>query len=483
MRKVMIGMLLVALMMSLAGCRQHERNSTISQEESSEKDVPQELLVFDCTTTGSLLKNYQAAHPETMINSWRMKADQIDRYVQKFGEPDIILFESDGSSMRMTYSEGLPNGQTEVTVKIEGGTTLEDLIKADYALDMSSLLEADQEIDLGLYYPGTMNIGCIDGKLYAIPLSLQADYIILSDSQLKGSAFESLSEGYSAMELLNAVLSEMDKAIEEEKYWYSGYSGGYKWLYDVGAISYENGEVRLDQELFSRVWQIMKKQEAEIERRLNEDTYIKGASISIEEEDLYSYDDFAFSMVDELNTAGNCPQEWLVYANSLATDKADEAIYVFWRPIEDEKSSFAAWVGEWGIVGSGSKHPEEAYAFLRQMMDTPITVVPSNGQNIENQIRSFPINRGLALEMVDAILQIRDKYSYEDIPGDFPVIPLTEELKNDLEYYLNNITSIYSFDCMPECRELEGMILTHAAEKDMLTGYEAAKDILKEWMK
>lgn len=478
MRNVMIGMLLVALMMSLAGCRQHERNSTISQEESSEKDAPQELLIFDCTTTGSLLKNYQAAHPETMINSWRMKADQIDRYVQKCGEPDIILFESRGSTERMTYFEGLPNGETEKTVKMEGNTTLEELIKAGSILDMSNLLAADQEMDTLQYYPGTMDIGCINEKLYAIPLSLQTDFIVLTDSQLRGSAFESLSEGYSAIELLDAVLTEMDKAIEEGKYWYSGYSGGYKWLYDVGAISYDNGEVRLAQEVFSRVWQIMKKQETESYRRLDEND---GSSwIAIGDEVLYAYDDFAFSMVDELNLVGNCPQEWLVYANSLAAEKAQENVHVFWRPIEDEKSSFAAWVGEWGAVGSGSKQPEKAYACLRQMMDTPITVVPSNGQGVENQIRSFPINRDLALDMMDSIQIKRDKYTSEDIIGDFPVIPLTEELKGDLEYYLNNITRLYAPDYMPECRELEGMFLTNVVEKDILTGYEAAKDILNK---
>lgn len=407
-RRGWIWVLVLALLLMATGCRDTDRTGSLSQ---AEEETPEKLIVFDLTSDNSqLIVDYQAAHPEIALEIHSITGDW-DKFVEKYGEPDIIL----------------------------GMVSLMDEYADSYALDMTKFVEAD-ETDFNVYYPGVTEIGSIDNRIYALPLELSSDMIILTDSQLKGSAFEELSENYAAGELLDAMLKEMRKASNDGTMGVLGQEVAGTLLYEIGAITEENDELRLDKELFEKVWTVMQKG---FISEATEYGYRGGFSF-YSNIDLFgiSEEEYKFMITNRW-----CPQEWLKYMNSLMQEQSGEAIHVFWKPMADS-GKFTAWVSEVGMIGKNTAYPQTAYNCLRQMMDTPRTVF-TFGRDTAGWVQGFPVNKEQALLMIDNVEGAYSEYQYirgTMIGQTFPALPLSEELHTDLEHYLNNIGQLRYYD-------------------------------------
>lgn len=227
MRKIsLIWILLMLFIISTACCHQ----STSSQQADDHTEDP--ILIFTCPGTELLIQNFQQAQPDINIQT-KVVYGSIEKEIERYGEPDILLDFASGSDFADYYKIGM-------------------------AADITSFYEKDTQFDDRQYFPGITEVGRSNGQLIALPITIQLPYMTIAKEKWENSAFSAMPETCSVMDLLSAMNEELDKAESKEQYLVFGkeYVDMADWLFSMGAIQEMDTELTIDYELFDNLYQI-----------------------------------------------------------------------------------------------------------------------------------------------------------------------------------------------------------------------------------
>lgn len=421
---VMIGLL------GLAGCRQvHVRPEESRPEELQQaENESDELLVFYQKGLGKMvLNNFKSEYPEVVFQEVSFeKQDQIKKKIEKYGYPNLILFDN-----------------TE---------RLDSWVKEDLLEDMTNLMDTDEDFNEAAYFPGAKRACTIRNALYALPLGLEAHYLTIREEAWQGSAFEYLPEQYSIQELLEAIEIELDRGRKDFYYVLNGrfgmdYFG--EWMLDSGGLQIEDGQVQMDQELLALTARVADKWQS------NSNDAMKASAIQYSKypkiDPRFGEGQYAAVSWNDLSTIA--PQIGLVYAQSVNDALLGQDTHVLFRPLNGSPGRYTAKISVLGAIGRHSSKQEESYEVLRKMMDLPPMACSDVGATNIFEEEPFPVNREQAFAMLQKVeeegvpeffLQVEATGVLE---GDFvPKQPLKDELKAELEKYLNGIEYVYLSD-------------------------------------
>lgn len=435
MKKIKL-MAFLVLMVIIVGCYHVKRHKETSTEEAQEP-----ILIFVMGSDNRpIVRNLQSCYPELNLEVIEVDATKVygesklditmeevvDHYIKQYGNPDVII-----------CNPGRLYGNIAKWAENE------------YVCNLNEFMEMDVNCDKNQYYPGVFDIGKIDGKLYALPLGLKADFWTMRESAWKGSYFSELTENYTKNDLLNALENQLryenDQGINGKVVVDGLEDGGrilYSRLLQWGAIEY-NQDVDLEQSLFEQLWTIQKLADTNVGFHSDHQylqSYTLQDPLALNEQYLASSWYWA--------SGAQVPSIALLRAQCINRHVFNEATKVVWIPyqMKDGQNEYAVEVAYWGMVGGQSERKEQAYEVLRFMIDMMPTVYYQDPYNL---IAHIPVNRQCALAMIDEMDQSEITCFYYVANGNLTSAPggrLDPELKESIEEYMNHITKIYAVD-------------------------------------
>lgn len=318
--------------MLLCGCGQ-TRNVIDNQKDEQIK----ELCVLYTQENEILISNFENLYPEYELEKVFLDGN-IDAVLDSGITPDIIM--AQGSSPLMQWYE------------------------KGYIREFGSYLSEDDKIDEEDYFPGALTVGREEDLLLALPLSAQVTYLTVRQSMVEETTFRDLQGEYTLNEYLDVLEEEYSHVIEEGTMVVSGYPfylDIFGLLFASGAITIDDGETIIDQEVFERLYNIC----AAFHRNFEEDALVSS----------FTYRDAAIDPRDGEYVAASWgrtpPQVGVLYAQSVNQELMNEEIDVFWWPTAGETGGHAAKISTLGMIGAESQSPQAAYEVLRLMMDMP----------------------------------------------------------------------------------------------------------------
>ncbi len=332
-RKMFCIVITLAILLSGCGQRREAKNDL-----SSEQEQTKELCVFYDQDNETLIANFEKFYPEYELDKVFLESDIKDQ-MSRGKIPDLII--------------------------ANGGTPLMEWYKQGFIQEMGSYYGEDLEIEDEDYFPGALEAGREEDMLLALPLSAQVQYMTVRQSIMKETAFGNLSGEYTLEEFLDVLLEEYSGVVEKDTMVVSGIPFCYDFLgllFTTGAITLEEDQVKIDQEIFEKLYRIC------VENCRN---YKEDANVS-----MLIYRNAAIDPRDGDYKAaywhGCPPQVGVLYAQSVNQQLLDEDIDVFWWPMNGEAGCYAAEVVTLGMIGAESENPQVAYEVLRLMMDMPV---------------------------------------------------------------------------------------------------------------
>lgn len=450
--------ILIILSFLLSGCTFDKREQREERKEmqKAEQDAP--LLVFAISDESrNVITNFQIVYPDIELEVVTIDAesdalrkfmegelpqgatytldDAMEDYIQLHGSPDLII-----STTQKISQEKLP-------AWIESG----------WVQEMSQYFSEDESFQSDSYYPGTADIGRVEGVLYALPLALNTEYWTLRDEVWNDTEFGTLKEGYSAADLLNCVEKELEAEVAAgAEGWivldtgYSYMNDTYAWLHKFGAIQMTNGEISLDKELFTQICQV---QSLCIDNVLDRESnlWVLHTAVDPRAAAEQYYVTLWSSNLEDIQA----PQIGLIHAQSVTQSVFQQDSHVLWLPhqTKDGKSEYAAEVAYWAMIGSETQRAQEAYDVIRLMMDMPAQFVTASVNLSSNSgiNAHVPINRQNAINMItqmeeSTIQSFAIKSSDPTITATVPRVAATPEMRASMEAFLSNITQLYTAD-------------------------------------
>lgn len=402
MRKIICSITLIAMILfALVGCHNNE-----VREETVEK-VKDPLLVFYAQTYEPILRNFERIYPDIELEIKSLNG-QIDEYIERYGEPDIIL-----------------------------DSGVEYWAESGYIADITGLYEQDSEFDSHHYFKGVTEACKVGEALYAVPLTISFPYMTIEESKWENSEFASMPENYDALDLIDAMNQELEKAEGRENYLVFGKEYVYfpEWLYSIGAIVEKDDEYSIDPEVFKALYQM----QMNLQRnRTANDSLVERFYLPYSPSVMGdTYLAVAFGQIAP-------PQTGLILENSIYKGYNGESIKAIWRPAVGETRYYIADVTSLGMVGAKSDQQQEAYEVLRMMMDMKISEwVVSTGNFTNNTM--CPVHVENAKLFIDAVensgLDVFLDYepNTREEMYNVPKQALTEEMKHEIGNVLDHI--------------------------------------------
>ncbi len=447
--------ILITLSLLLSGCTSAKREQR-KETQKAEQDAP--LLVFMISDKcRNVITNFQIEYPDIELEVVTIDAeadalrkfmagelpqgstytldDAMEDYIQLHGSPDLII-----STTQKISQEKLP-------AWIESG----------WVQELSQYFSEDDSFQSDAYYPGTAEIGRVEGVLYALPLALNTEYWTLRDEAWNDTAFGALKEGYSAADLLNCVEMELEAEVAAgADGWivldngYSYMNDTYAWLHKFGAIQITDGEVSLDKELFAQICRV---QSLCIDNVLDHESnlWVLHTAVDPTAAAEQYYVTLWSSNLEDIQA----PQIGLIHAQSVTQAVFHQDSHVLWLPRQTKngESEYAAEVAYWAMIGSETQRAQEVYDVIRLMMDMPAQFVTASvnlGSNSGINAH-VPINRQNAINMItqmeeSTIQSFAIKSSDPTITAVVPKAVATPEMRASMEAFLPNITQLYTED-------------------------------------
>ena len=402
MRKMIVSIVMMVLLTAMAaGCQNKE-----VRKETSEK-ITEPLLVFFDNGCEPLVQNFKAVYPNVELEARNMNG-MIEEYINKYGEPDIIL-----------------------------GGGLQYLAGNGYIADITELYEQDHEFDSGLYFKGVME-GCKVGEsLFALPLTVSFPYMTIEKSKWENSEFAFMPENYDGLDLLQAMNVELEKAEGRENYLVFGKEYVYfpDWLHSLGAIEEKEEGTTIDPEVFEALYRMqlnLQRNRAENDP-LVERFYLPYSPSVMGD----TYLAVSFGQIAP-------PQTGLILENSIYKGYNGESIKAIWRPTVGEERCYIASMTSIGMVGAKTDQKQEAYDVLRMMMDMPIAQwVVSTGHFMDNT--PCPVHIENAKQLIEIVETTGQEFFLDYEPNtreemyNVPKETLSEEMKMEIYDVLDHV--------------------------------------------
>lgn len=397
-KKFLFFIFLIVFVIESIGCNNFnatEDSSFIKQEE---------LLIFYEDGTENILNDFRIQYPNYEILMKKgNNEEEIEKLKLYYGEPDVIL---------LNYNINKYEDQ---------------VLEEKYGCDLSELIYNDTSIDDGNYFAGTFSIGKKGDEILSLPLGISLNMMILREEQWFGSAFEKLEENYTGKDLLNAIEYEIDHEIENGMFINQDSVGiSVHMLQLLDGIIEKEGKTTIDEELYRQLYNI----------------WYKGTN-NLSKVDTTVYEENLRANIG-YRTLG-APQTVLAYQTSENMYWHCQETYVVYFPTMTDGGAFGACVQQAGIVGKNSEKKEQAYEFLRLLMDMPLitysypglqsnkTFCPVNKQNAYMLLENFE-------KLTESKVQI-EKYNGERYSIDY--IKVSDRERAKLQYVLKNISFLY----------------------------------------
>ena len=259
----------------------------------------------------------------------------------------------------------------------------------------------------------------------------------IDESKWENSEFASMPENYDALDLIDAMNQELEKAEGRENYLVFGKAYVYfpEWLYSIGAIVEKDDEYSIDPEVFKALYQM----QMNLQRnRTANDSLVERFYLPYSPSVMGdTYLAVAFGQIAP-------PQTGLILENSIYKGYNGESIKAIWRPAVGETRYYIADVTSLGMVGAKSDQQQEAYEVLRMMMDMKISEwVVSTGNFTNNTM--CPVHVENAKLFIDAVensgLDVFLDYepNTREEMYNVPKQALTEEMKHEIGNVLDHI--------------------------------------------
>lgn len=444
----MLGFILcITTMLLTAGChkvRQDTRRDSVSEAEP--------LLVFQFYHD-IITDNFKQEYPDIPIEVVQMWDDEsYEQNVLKHGNPDIILLNRNMST-----------------------PSLEEWSESGYIADITEYFSVDEEFDSSQYFPEAAEVGKIGEALYALPLSVDIPFMTIQEEVWEESAFASMPQEYTGLDLLQAMEEELDKPREED-FWV--FQGGEVILTSYGKeIFQDNKAEEHEKEMFNQLYQTWRK--------------------SIDNFYTAAYDSFTPPLAPIDPSANKhiaavygsmisvAPQVGLVYAQSVTQERVGRDIRVIWFPALEDSDRYSANVCTFGAVGEKSDRKQEAYDVIRKMMDMSVSLwVPIEGDN-PRYASLCPIHKERAKEMID-LVENTGVSSFAPLNAErsstlfyAPKQKLKDDLRAELEWMLGHIGALHRDT--PQRDQVYGIMNTYAGN-GIEEGFDCYEEIMSMLM-
>lgn len=364
----------------------NDHSATIQDDFQLESDMDEPLTIFyEEESSILLLLNLQNAYPDIQFNAYMIapttkgNSIDIDEYAKKYGNPDIILYDS------FAYT-----GQNK---------RIQEWYQQGWITDISEFYVKDSSIIESEYIPGVFETLTYGDALLGLPLSWSIQGLIVRESKAKESALALLPDDYTGEELFQALLKETENRENGvEFFWPNWISTPIDLLLDMNEVKKrENGEVCIDEALFHSLYEFDMK-------RTIIDEYAKSKYGSLGEYmSRYVGDPSLDPAMYEGRYFGcsifGAPQISVIYAKSVAKH-CGEDIQMYWIPASKNGKEYVGEIRQVAFVSGRSTRQKQAYKVIRMMMDMPIEVIPYQANGCVPQICS-PVNIKQALTMLD----------------------------------------------------------------------------------
>lgn len=397
-----IFLFLVLLIVACSACKVSSEDVIIVELKDTE-----ELLVFYEEGTKNILDNFQIQYPEydLKVKKFYGEEESLKDLILYNGEPDIILL---NYKLNSDYDR---------------------MLEEKYGYDLSDFVKEDVNIENDQYFPGTFSVGKNNDELVALPLGIGLQMIIMREEVWLDTEFAALDNNYTAQDLLEAIEVELDRKWETGVVFNPEQVGiSYQMLQTLGAIEKNGGEVTINEEIYAQLYEI----------------WYKGKQY-LEDLDATGYNgQFEMTFVRPLAGA---PQISLASSTSYNKFVYDQDIHVLYFPCISDTSGYGASVQTAGLVGKNSNSKQQAYEFLKLLMDTPIETYILNDDLFETTF--CPVNKENAqifLEKFEEVAKSQGGIPFGSWGEEQEIIELTKvsEIEREKLYQvIDNIQYLY----------------------------------------
>lgn len=375
----------------LNGCASLTNGRRINGQVETLDNMEEPLIVFYDGAGYYLIKSFMESHPEInieIVNCIPSAGESIDykTLIAKNGTPDLIIASEDISGY------------------------LPEWYEKGYIADLGEFYSNDVSVVEDDYFPETFDIFRKDSILYALPLGITMDCIIISESNYAESSFSKLTDEYTGKELLNIMLEEINKEKAKDEFFTETSCNILDFLYYFDAVKKTADDIEIDQELFKQIYEIMYLGLKEADEAIS---FWNDLGISFESSEGYAYPgaieprryDGKFTV--SMGGVDSAPAVVLSYAETISQYYRDEGIKAVYFPTIDDGSKYQASVEVWAAICEESNRKQLAYELLRALMDEEIKsfggisgmLVPLGGSF--HSCNVYPINRRNAISFLE----------------------------------------------------------------------------------
>jgi len=371
-----------------------------------------------------------AARGEQVLDVYYLTGDPAAAFIARgyrSGDSNLIInaeaFQSvEEMDLRISTESG--SGKGADVVLFSGTTTLDTAkMAANHAfLDLAPYLSADNTFDAANYYC-VLDAGKV-GELQAMmPLRFQLQYFLTSEEKLAAGGI-SLKEGYSASELMNALISNASSCNEDQsaiQCLFRGTPGGI--LYD--ALRLTNVQIADVSGKNLSVTEDTFREYAEY-AQMAYGQFMKSAQIL----KLYSRDFVGgVSKLTTMLSRDSVPYQMRDYS-AMFDQGLEERMEVLTLPNCGEPNALTADVTLYAAALQSADQPQAAYDFIRYAMDTGVGEVTND----------LPVSRKAVSALLDELCANSGK-SMNIGSMNVKIPAMSEELRGSCEKILERITS------------------------------------------
>lgn len=348
------------------------------------------LKIFYDGTGYNLLKSFMEAHPRVEIDLVKcipLADDEIDlkEIIKKNGIPDLILAEE---TLSVYLAEWYTKG---------------------YIANLADFCSDDISLNADSYFPDTFDVFNDEGILYALPLGISLDFMLVSESNYRNSFFPNLEEGFTGRELLYVFLEEIKKEKEPGAFFAENSLNILVLLKYLNGLTQDKDCIHVDEEIFKMAYEFLYLNRKEAVENKN---YWHGQGKYYNWDSGYGYPSaldprrYDGSFTTSIWNQDDAPALVLSYAETAYQHYCNEGIRAIYFPTFDDGDQHQARVKFFGAIAEESSQKQLAYDLLRELMDQEITsYLTVNGTKpTGSSLHSgnfYPINIKNAINMLE----------------------------------------------------------------------------------
>lgn len=428
---------------------------------------------------------------KTMLEEYQ-RENEVELDIEYFDYSDDL----DAQLVRDLKNGTLPDLIIENSINYNDAYALLD---ADILLDLSSYVEEDGLYDNDEYYNEVLRAGQYQGQQMILPLSFNMSTIMSSKESLSQYNID-LSEA-DLQEMLVQFAGQANRmqqgdAAQELLAQFVSPSGDFPIFMLLAAgggalVDYEEKTVELDQEFYKYVAEFYKqfaRQEmGSLEAVIEQGTQL-GLAGSVHDQRMGTAMRFQdlYRTTAAFIEGGSCGNTFIHsfaaqanYYESAYTDVGEE-FCLYGIPTYNNGNEYTPMITSYGAVMVDTKHPKEAYDFLKYMMDQPYFMH-----------FDLSVNRSATEQMLNELCnttyEIIQMRGYFDIPDlelatDYEMKPMSEETEEMIVYLLDHMGEATLNNCPVFWKVQENMLMYVIGECSLEESYQACLVDLHEYL-